>query len=252
MVLGRYHHNLVIIDLRPTSFFKNGHVPGAINVPVLPPPADWSVLTAWINSPEGQSHLNDKIIIHCIAGMASPTGAQMLKDAGFRRVYNMEGGFNAWMAAGYPIEIAVTHSGTGITSDSSGLTIIRDIGDPLKFRIWSGVTSTVGTLTLTIHSNPEEIIVGTGYAELCGITKFNEDGSQVITHFAKGVWAFPGGTFEGRYTYVVTKPTATPSTWNMKIIQFTLYGTGDYTGQKLYMSYDGPQIGASFTGFLIK
>jgi hypothetical protein len=44
MVLGRYHQNLVIIDLRPTSLFKNGHVPGAINVPVLPPPADWSVL----------------------------------------------------------------------------------------------------------------------------------------------------------------------------------------------------------------
>lgn len=77
MVLGRCHHNLVIIDLRPNSLFKNGHVPGAINVPVLPPPADWSVLTAWINSQQGQSHLNDKIIIHCIGGMASPIGAQI-------------------------------------------------------------------------------------------------------------------------------------------------------------------------------
>jgi len=108
MVLSDGHHDLVVIDLRPSFMFASGHIPGAINVPVVEltggiPLLHWDVLDAWIES-EGQSHLNDKIIIHCLVGLASPTGAQNLIDAGFKKVYSMDGGFIAWDAAGYPTE----------------------------------------------------------------------------------------------------------------------------------------------------
>jgi len=107
-VLSDGHHDLVVIDLRPTFMFTSARILGAINVPVIeltggPPVLHWDVLDAWTES-EGQSHLNDKIIIHCLAGLASPTGAQILIDAGFKKVYSMDGGFNACIAAGYPTE----------------------------------------------------------------------------------------------------------------------------------------------------
>ena len=108
MVLSNGHHDLVVIDLRPSFMFASAHIPGAINVPVIdltggPPVLHWDVLDAWTES-EGQSHLNDKIIIHCLIGLASPTGAQSLIDAGFKKVYSMDGGFIAWANAGYPTE----------------------------------------------------------------------------------------------------------------------------------------------------
>jgi rhodanese-related sulfurtransferase len=109
LILSEDHPDLVVLDLRPAFMYATGHIPGAVNVPVIEltggtPPVilHWDVLEAWIESAEGQSHLNDKIIIHCLAGLASPTGAQNLIDAGFKKVYSMEGGFDAWAAAGYP------------------------------------------------------------------------------------------------------------------------------------------------------
>lgn len=108
MVFSMGHHDLVVIDIRPIFMFASSHIPGAINVEVIEftgetPPVifHWDDLADWINSPNGQSHLNDKIIIHCIGGSASPVGAQTLVDSGFKKVNNMEGGFNAWLAAGY-------------------------------------------------------------------------------------------------------------------------------------------------------
>jgi len=106
LILSKGHHDLAIIDLRPAFIFASGHIPGAINVPVSFPP-DWTILADWMASPEGQSHLNHKIVIHCLFGSASPTGAQRLIDTGFKKVFNMEGGFNAWVIAGYPTEPVV-------------------------------------------------------------------------------------------------------------------------------------------------
>ena len=243
------NQNLIVIDLRPASLFKSGHIPGAINVPVLFS-FDWSILQDWINN-QGQNQLNHKIVIHCLGGIASPTGAQMLETAGFKKVYNMEGGFNAWISAGYPIEIAVTHSGADISS-TPATKVIQIGGTPPKFTLWKGVTVTIGELTLAVHSTPEETLTGSGYSEICGFTKFKEDGSSIVTHFAKGVWKFPGGTFEGKYIYVVTKPLGSPLGWTMKLISMTLHGTGVFEGQTLKLTYEGPQIGAHFTGFLYK
>jgi rhodanese-related sulfurtransferase len=111
LILSEGHPDLVVLDLRPAFMYAAGHIPGAINVPVIEltggtPPVilHWDVLEAWMESAEGQSHLNDKIIIHCLAGLASPTGAQNLIDTSFKKVYSMDGGFNAWAAAGYPTE----------------------------------------------------------------------------------------------------------------------------------------------------
>ena len=142
-------------------------------------------------------------------------------------------------------KIAVTHSGADISSTTA--TSSRSIGgDPPKFWIGHGVTVTIGTLTLTQDANPGETLVGTGYSELMVIKNLE---TGVIKHFAKGVWTFPGGTFEGVYRYEVTKPGPYP-TWTFKLTHCILHGTGVFQGQRLVMSYDGLFADAQWTGFL--
>ena len=98
MIFIEDHPELLVIDIRPPTgspfAYDQGHIPGAINVPS-------ATLSAWITG-EGLNHLNDKIIVNCYLGIGSPGAAQTLIDAGFKKVYSMDGGYNAWVAAGYP------------------------------------------------------------------------------------------------------------------------------------------------------
>ena len=94
MIFSKGHHDLVVIDIRPVFMYTGGHIPGAINEPSL-------TLPAWIAG-AGQSYLNNKIIVHCYLGFTSPDAADLLIEAGFKKVYNMEGGFKAWSDAEYP------------------------------------------------------------------------------------------------------------------------------------------------------
>ena len=105
------HPDLVVIDLRaqvpPFPYgYDSGHIAGAINVPVLSPAGiNFDALDTWMESTYGQSLLNSKIIVYCVAGAASPVVAAYLSDGGFKKVYSMEGGILAWVAAEYPIVV---------------------------------------------------------------------------------------------------------------------------------------------------
>ena len=47
---------------------------------------------------------NAKIVLYCRSGRMSSIAAEELVKAGYTDVYNLAGGFNAWEAAGLPIE----------------------------------------------------------------------------------------------------------------------------------------------------
>ena len=151
-------------------------------------------------------------------------------------------------------KIAVTHMGLGIPSITPLNPAKLHGGVPprvVEFNIAVEVP-----ISLTIHSSPtEEVLIGESESEVIGIRHNNVvEGAitgQRTIHFANGAWIFSGGTFEGDYIYIVNQPDITkPAT--MKIIQMTLHGTGDFEGQTLVLNYEGPQIGASFTGFLYR
>ena len=42
------------------------------------------------------------IYVYCAVGGRSVKAAKVLQDAGFKAVYNLLGGFNGWVAAGFP------------------------------------------------------------------------------------------------------------------------------------------------------
>ncbi|KAF5087241.1 MAG: rhodanese-like domain-containing protein [Methanoculleus horonobensis] len=82
----------VIIDVRRPDEFAAGHIPGAIN----------------IDSAHFSEHLDDldsgaTYLIYCQRAGRSAGVREMMRDAGFREVYEIEGGMSAWKAAGLPV-----------------------------------------------------------------------------------------------------------------------------------------------------
>lgn len=85
----------VIVDVREDSEWNERHIPGAIHIPL-------AQLNARIS--ELESHKNSPIITQCRSGKRSAQAQSALKLAGFSKVFNMEGGIQAWDKEGLTTE----------------------------------------------------------------------------------------------------------------------------------------------------
>jgi rhodanese-related sulfurtransferase len=95
----------LVIDTRAgETRARLGVVPGAVHVPL-------SVLY-WRLDPSSEWHdpsLADpgrQVIVFCSHGFSSSLAAATLKDLGFAKAADIVGGFEAWAAAGLPVEPA--------------------------------------------------------------------------------------------------------------------------------------------------
>lgn len=89
----------LIIDTRcAEARHRSGTIPGSVHVPL-------SVLY-WRLDPTSGHHdpaLSDRerrIILVCADGYSSSLAAATLRDLGFERATDLDGGFNGWVAAG--------------------------------------------------------------------------------------------------------------------------------------------------------
>lgn len=82
------------IDVRPAEMFEEGHIAGAHNMPLGNP--DF-LENAKKNLPAGKT-----IAVNCLTGMHSAIASDELSKAGYN-VVNLNGGLNAWEAAGLPV-----------------------------------------------------------------------------------------------------------------------------------------------------
>lgn len=76
-----------LIDVRTPREFSNGFISGAKNI-------DYNG-----DSFEKQMKKLDKnkpVLVYCAAGGRSENAAELLKEWGFKEVYDLEGGYNAW------------------------------------------------------------------------------------------------------------------------------------------------------------
>ncbi len=81
------------IDVRTVEEYTGGHAPTAANFPLDALEKDLSKFD------------KDKpVYVICQTGRRSQKGAEILQKAGFKDIYNVEGGTSAWIAAGQPIE----------------------------------------------------------------------------------------------------------------------------------------------------
>ena len=81
----------VIVDVREDSEWNEQHIPGAIHIPL-----------AQLNErlPELKQYKDSPVITQCRTGGRSAQALDVLKSAGFTKVYNMDGGIMAWDNAG--------------------------------------------------------------------------------------------------------------------------------------------------------
>ena len=94
MIKGKKPGEFCLLDVRQPKEYEQGHIPGAVLIPIA-------------QLPERLGELDPKIptIAYCAIGGRSRAGASILQDAGFSESYNLKGGFNVWnglSAAGPP------------------------------------------------------------------------------------------------------------------------------------------------------
>ena len=85
----------IFLDVRTSKEFKMGHIPGAMHLAR-------GLLEFKIAKAVPDKNAN--IIICCKSGGRGSLATCTLCKMGYKNVKNMDGGWNAWTKAGYPIE----------------------------------------------------------------------------------------------------------------------------------------------------
>lgn len=86
--------NALVVDLRPIGDFEKGHIPGSKNVQMSQFDPEAKQLAAAKALP---------VVLVCKAGQTSGDAAKRLHNAGFERVYVLDGGIGGWQQAGLPL-----------------------------------------------------------------------------------------------------------------------------------------------------
>lgn len=82
-----------LVDVRETAEYQKGHIPGAEHISV-----------AGVFARRNELSRDRDIIFVCAVGQRSALACEMAAAAGLTRLYNMEGGTEAWIKEGYPVE----------------------------------------------------------------------------------------------------------------------------------------------------
>lgn len=95
MAQSRYEQADIIIDVREPDEYNAGHVPNAINIPrgLL----EFKVLDV-VSKPDAD------MLIYCKTSGRAAFATQALMALGFTNPKSIAGGFDAWQAAGLPID----------------------------------------------------------------------------------------------------------------------------------------------------
>ena len=81
------------IDVRTTEEYAGGHAPKATNFPLDALEKDLAKLDK-----------DQPVYVICQTGRRSQKGAEILQKAGFKNIYNINGGTSEWIKAGFPTE----------------------------------------------------------------------------------------------------------------------------------------------------
>lgn len=87
--------DIFLVDVRKPEEYKEGHIANAFNLDVTDPDFTEKALK---ELPKDKT-----IAVYCGTGKRSSMAAQKLLDSGFK-ILNLDGGLNAWIAAGLPVE----------------------------------------------------------------------------------------------------------------------------------------------------
>lgn len=79
-----------LVDVRTAREFASGHISGAKNIDAMAP--------GFENQAGSQLDKNQPVAVYCRSGVRSARAAGTLRRMGFKTVYDLKGGYLAWMA----------------------------------------------------------------------------------------------------------------------------------------------------------
>lgn len=88
------HPEGVVVDVREPAEFAEGHVEGAVLAPL-------GTLDAWA----AKQPKDRPLVLVCKSGRRATKAAAQLGAAGFKGLVHLEGGMEAWKAAGLPVAV---------------------------------------------------------------------------------------------------------------------------------------------------
>jgi rhodanese-related sulfurtransferase len=102
--LDAVRHGAVLVDIRSeVQRQADGVIPGALFVPRNA--LEWRIDPAsGYSDPSLEGTAGSWLILVCDEGCQSSLAAATLKDLGFTRATDLVGGFQAWRAAGLPVQ----------------------------------------------------------------------------------------------------------------------------------------------------
>ena len=84
----------LVIDLRSKELYDAGHIVDARNVPAAEIESQADALKKWRER---------NVITYCDSGANGASAARTLTKLGFTKVFNLEGGLNAWVKDNLPL-----------------------------------------------------------------------------------------------------------------------------------------------------
>jgi hydroxyacylglutathione hydrolase len=95
-------NGLQVVDVRSPEEWSNGHLRGAIHIPL-----------AQLPDRIGELDASAPIVLHCKGGGRSSIATSFLQSRGLPNVANLAGGFDAWVAQGFKIDAGQSASSPG-------------------------------------------------------------------------------------------------------------------------------------------
>jgi rhodanese-related sulfurtransferase len=119
--------DIIYLDVRTVPEYAAGHPTSALNIPVILPNPAMGRMTPnadFLETVEAHVPKDAKIIVGCMSGGRSQFAAEVLEDAGYQHVANMQGGYGGardpmgrllvpgWQDCGLPTEMGDGGSGS--------------------------------------------------------------------------------------------------------------------------------------------
>jgi rhodanese-related sulfurtransferase len=83
-----------VVDVRTQGEYNNGHLAGAVLIDYYKD--DFKAKLSKLDK-------NKPVFVYCAAGSRSGSASDLLAELGFKQIYDLKGGMNAWARAGKPI-----------------------------------------------------------------------------------------------------------------------------------------------------
>lgn len=84
-----------LLDVRTEQEWNAGHLEKAVRVPVTE--------EGFVEKAKAALDPTKPVLVYCRSGNRSEKAAKLLREAGFSKVHELQGGIVAWQAAGKPV-----------------------------------------------------------------------------------------------------------------------------------------------------